>query len=106
MLGRWWTAKYKLPIDDSRFQNQASVELYAEFCCDLMIERKELADLLEEGPASIQAAEPVRKRIKAIDDVVAGETQVDDWEAALERGQRPAVGPPPRPGQTRIRPVD
>lgn len=88
-MGRWWSKKYNLPTSSPLYQNATLAELYVEFCADLHVEREEIRATIRMAPKEERPS--MHKRLRVLDHVLDGKPMKDEYEDALERGQRPNI---------------
>ena len=84
---RWWTRKYGLPPTDDRFLGLTERELYTEILEDLVTERRGLVDDLKNGDPKMR--KQVSDRLRVLNHIIDDTPLKDEFEDALERGQRP-----------------
>ncbi len=108
-LAGWWTRKYKLPITDLAYLRRTAASLTEEFYGDLLERRDELQQLLERGGLDVSLRGELTDRLIKINgwlsdepksdgsQRLSGDDLVDEWEAALDRGEDPDLeaGLPP-----------
>jgi len=95
-LRSWWVKKYELPPTHLLFLNQSHAALVQEMYEDLYRQLDEVTSELEndENPPRAEQRDVLMRQLqvlnKALDEEQDdGDDLVDEWEAALERGEMP-----------------
>ncbi len=94
-LERWWCRKYNRPPNDPLFSERSASEHLQEMYEDLMVQREEFKAEIKQG-VGVSAVSSIMKSIAEIDKILGDEPEVEDplveeWEAALERGEEPDI---------------
>lgn len=92
-LRRWWSHKYNRPSNDPLFETKTAAEHLREMYEDLMIQRDELREELNNRPTDVSV---IVKGIEEINKILGDEEEVvdpliEEWEAALDRGEEPDI---------------
>lgn len=93
-LRRWWSKKYKLPPNHDLFENQSVAEINLEFFEDLMAQRREVLEELDDEETRSEQAEVLFRQLNAINKALGFPEEVqddliDEWERELEAGRVP-----------------
>jgi hypothetical protein len=93
-LKRWWSRKYNRPPNDPMFVSQTEPELRLEMFEDLLVQREEILDKLEEA-GDLRERADLHERLQEINKVFDYKTDmgeddlIDEWERDLEEGRVP-----------------
>lgn len=90
-LRQWWSAKYRLPPNDPRFEAQSVADLLAEVMSDA-----ETREETERQSASPGGGDPVDRcreaKVLPYDrPILTGDPWADEIELAVARGEEPSI---------------
>lgn len=94
-LRRWWAKKYNRPPTDPMFTGQTVAELELEMFEDLLLQREEIMEKLDEHGHDQRERGELRERLAEINEVFEIETDlgedslIDEWERQIAEGEVP-----------------
>ncbi len=94
-IRRWWSHKYKLPTNDSRFEERSIAEWMCEMYEDLYERKAEIEIQLVDEMTPMRERTSLMARLRKLNKMLDEELEVSDdplidkWEAELESGVTP-----------------